>query len=84
MDIPFLIIAIAAAFVLPRSRAYVVTVAAWAICVAMVGWGPVHSSGVHTASLGFWVPWTVVCLIALVLVTAVAFFRSRRKSAVRS
>jgi hypothetical protein len=81
MDIPFLVLTLLAALFLPRPRALLATVALWAIAVALVGWGPAHSDGVRTASLGFWVPWFVVLAIGLVLVLGVSAFRNRHAGA---
>lgn len=78
MDIVFLVLALVAAFLLPRSRALLVTVVVWAACVVMVGWGPAGGSGVHTGSAGFWVPWAIVLVIGLGLVSLVAWLRERR------
>jgi len=78
MDIVFLAVTVIAALLLPRSRALLVTVAAWAICLAMVGWGPAHNSAVHTREAGFWVPWTIVLVIGVALVHAIHFFKQRR------
>ena len=68
MDIVFLALTLIAAMLLPRPRALVATVAAWAICMSMVGWGPANNDDVHTDSLGFWAPWLVVLVIAVGLV----------------
>ncbi|MGZ4616187.1 MAG: hypothetical protein ACXV4A_11550 [Actinomycetes bacterium] len=81
MDIPFLVLTLVAALFLPRPRALLVTVALWAVAVAMVGWGPAHSDGVRTASLGFWVPWLVVLTIGLLLVLGSSALRGRRRRA---
>ena len=78
MDIVFLAVAVIAALLMPRSKALVATVAAWAVCLAMVGWGPAHNSDVHTREAGFWVPWTIALVIGLILVGAISFFRQRR------
>ncbi|NYG07900.1 hypothetical protein BJ986_002387 [Phycicoccus badiiscoriae] len=80
MDIVFLSIVIIAALLLPRSRALVVAPAAWAICVAFVGWGPANNSDVHTTSLGFWVPWAIVLGIGLGLVLGIDAVRRRRRA----
>jgi len=50
MDIVYLAAVIVAAITLPRQRALVVAVGAWAFCVALVGWGPAKSDGVHVAT----------------------------------
>ena len=81
MDIVFLAITVIAALLLPRSRALLVTPAVWAVCLAMVGWGPAHNSDVHTRKAGFWVPWTIALLIGLGLVFAISYFRERRRTA---
>ena len=78
MDIPFIILAVAAGLLLPRPRALLAVVALWAIAVAMVGWGPAHSDGVHTNSLGFWGPWLIALVIALGLTTLMTILRARR------
>lgn len=78
MDIVFLAAAVIAALLLPRSRALLVTVAAWAICLAMVGWGPAHNSNVHTRQAGFWVPWLIVLVIGTGLVFAIQYAKQRR------
>jgi hypothetical protein len=78
MDIVFLAVTIAAALLLPRPRALVATGLAWAGCVALVGWGPAHNDNVHTNSVGFWVPWTVVLALALAIVFGIDFARRRR------
>lgn len=81
MDIVFLAIVIIAALLLPRSRALVLTPAAWALCVAFVGWGPAHNSDVHTTSMGFWVPWIVVLAIGVAIVYGIDLVRHRRRAA---
>jgi len=78
MDIVFLAAAVIAALLLPRSRALLVTVAAWAICLAMVGWGPAHNANVHTRQAGFWAPWLVVLVIGTGLVYGIDFYKQRR------
>ena len=78
MDIVFLAAAVIAALMLPRTRALLVTVAAWAICLAMVGWGPAHNSNVHTRQAGFWVPWLIVFVIGVGLVYGIEMVRQRR------
>ncbi|HSP38682.1 MAG TPA: hypothetical protein VLR26_13100 [Frankiaceae bacterium] len=78
MDIVFLIIALAVALLLPRSRALVATGLAWAVCLAFVGWGPAHNANVHTDSTGFWAPWIVVLLMGLGLVAGIDFVQRRR------
>jgi hypothetical protein len=82
MDIPFLLLAIIAACFLGRATALLTTVVLWTVAVAMVGWGPAHSDGVHTASLGFWGPWLAVLTLALLLVTGIHAIRSRRRAKV--
>ncbi|QGN58509.1 hypothetical protein [Nostocoides sp. HKS02] len=81
MDIVFLAVVVIAALLLPRSRALLVTPAAWALCVALVGWGPANNPDVHTTSLGFWVPWAVVLVIGLALVVGIDLVRRRRRLA---
>jgi drug/metabolite transporter (DMT)-like permease len=78
MDIVFLVAAAAAALLLPRPKALVATLAAWAGCVVLVGWGPAHNSDVHTASAGFWVPWAVVLVLGAGLCLAISTVRLRR------
>lgn len=78
MDIVFLAVAVIAALLLARQRALVVTVCAWALCVAMVGWGPAKNSNVHTQSVGFWVPWIIVLVIGLALVYGIGLLKQRR------
>lgn len=78
MDIVFLAATVIAALLLPRSRALIATVAAWAICLAMVGWGPAHNSDVHTRAAGFWVPWTIVLVIGIALAYGITFVKERR------
>jgi Na+-driven multidrug efflux pump len=80
MDLVFLVLALGAGLLLPRGRALLAVTAIWAVCVAMVGWGPAHSNGVHTDSLGFWLPWAIVLCLGLGLTTLVAYFRTRRRS----
>lgn len=80
MDIVFLAAVVIAALLLPRARALLVTPAAWAICVAMVGWGPAHNDSVHTRSAGFWVPWTIALAIGVALVFGIHFVRARRRA----
>jgi peptidoglycan/LPS O-acetylase OafA/YrhL len=81
MDIVFLALTLVAALLLPRSRAWLATVAAWAVCLAFVGWGPASNSDVHTDSVAFWGPWLVVLLIGLGLVALVDAVRRRRRAA---
>lgn len=78
VDIVFLAAAVIAALLLPRARALTVTVAAWAISLAMVGWGPAHNSDVHTRQAGFWLPWIIVLAIGLALVYGITFAKNRR------
>lgn len=80
MDIVFLAVTLIAALLLPRSRAWLATVAAWAVCLAVVGWGPAWNSDVHTNSIGFWGPWLVVLVIGLGLVALVDVLRRRRRA----
>jgi hypothetical protein len=80
MDIFFLAVVIIAALMLPRSRALVLTLGVWALCVAFVGWGPAHNSEVHTTSAGFWVPWTVVLAIGIGIVFGIDLVRRRRRA----
>ncbi|MDT4912639.1 MAG: hypothetical protein QOC66_1767 [Pseudonocardiales bacterium] len=81
MDIPFVILAIAAGLLLTRRLALVVVVALWALAVAMVGWGPAHNDGVHTDSIGFWVPWLIALAVGLGLATLMTVLRQRRRRA---
>jgi F0F1-type ATP synthase assembly protein I len=78
VDLVFLVAAVASGLLLQRSRAVLVTAAAWAICVAMVGWGPAGNSDVHTGSMGFWLPWAVVLVIGIALTIGTTALRSRR------
>ena len=78
MDIVFLVLAIGAGLLLPLRRALLATTIFWAISVAMVGWGPANSDGVHTDSLGFWIPWSIALCIGLGLTSLVSFLRTRR------
>ena len=78
MDIPFIVLTVVAALSLPRDTALLATVALWAVAVAMVGWGPAHSAGVTTASLGFWVPWGLALVVGLAVALGVSTLRSRR------
>jgi hypothetical protein len=80
MDIVFLILAIGAGLLLPRRRALLATTILWAISVAMVGWGPANSDGVHTDSLGFWIPWSIALCIGLGVTSMMTFLRTRRRS----
>jgi hypothetical protein len=80
MDIPFLILTIAAGLLLSRRRALITVAALWVIAVAMVGWGPAHSDGVHTDSLGFWGPWLIAFVIGLGLATLMTVLRQRRRA----
>jgi len=52
----------------------------------MVGWGPAHSDGVHTGSIGFWGSWLIALAIGLGLATLMTVLRERRRErgAVRS
>ena len=78
MDIVYLAAVIVAAITLPRQRALVVAVGAWAFCVAFVGWGPARSDGVHVTTTGFWVPWIVVLGLGLLVAAGVSTLRARR------
>jgi hypothetical protein len=78
VDIVFLALTLIAALLLPRSRAWLATVAAWAVCLAFVGWGPAWNSEVHTDSMGFWGPWFVVLVVGLGIVALVDALRRRR------
>jgi hypothetical protein len=78
VDIVFLAATVIAALLLPRARALLVTVAAWAISLAMVGWGPAHNSDVHTRQAGFWVPWIIVLAIGVGLVYGINLLKNRR------
>jgi hypothetical protein len=81
MDIVFLVLAVGAGLLLPLRRALLATTILWAISVAMVGWGPANSDGVHTDSLGFWIPWSVALCIGLGVTSMVSFLRTRRRGA---
>jgi hypothetical protein len=78
MDIVFLVLALIGALLLPRPRALAAAVGAWAVCLAFVGWGPAHNSGVHTGSAGFWAPWAIVLVLGLGLVSLTDLLRRRR------
>jgi heme/copper-type cytochrome/quinol oxidase subunit 2 len=78
MDILLLVGAIAAALLLNRGRALVATGLVWAFCVAMVAVGPAHNETIHLNSLGFWVPWAVAGLIAVLIVLGISALRQRR------
>lgn len=80
MDIVFLAITVIAALLLPRSRALVASVAAWALSLSMVGWGPAHNSDVHTRQAGFWVPWLVVLVIGVGVVYGIHYVKDRRSA----
>ena len=79
MDVPFIVLTIVAALFLPRHRALLATVALWAVAVAMVGWGPAHSDNVPTASLEFWLPWSVALLVGLAVALGITALRNRRR-----
>ena len=79
MDAPFIVLTIVAALFLPRPKALLATVALWAVAVAMVGWGPAHSDNVPTASLEFWLPWSIALLIGLALAFGITALRNRRR-----
>ncbi|MGZ4498625.1 MAG: hypothetical protein ACXVWZ_14225 [Nocardioides sp.] len=83
MDIVFLVLAVGAGLLLPLRRALLAVVALWAISVAMVGWGPAYSDGVHTDSLGFWVPWSIALGVGLGVAGPAACLRDRRRRAPR-
>lgn len=78
MDIVFLALTVIAALLLPRPRALVAMVAAWAVCMSFVAWGPAHNSNVHTDSIGFWGPWLIVLGIATGVVFLIDGVRRRR------
>ena len=78
MDIVYLAAVVVAALTLPRPRAQIATIGLWALCVALVGWGPAKSDGVHVASLGFWIPWVVVLLIGVAVAAGIGALRQRR------
>jgi hypothetical protein len=78
MDIPFLIAAIMLGLLLPRPRGLVGLAIAWSLCIALVGWGPLGNSNVHTDSVGFWLPWLVVGALGTGLVLVGGRFRARR------
>jgi hypothetical protein len=80
MDLVFLVLAIGAGLLLPRGRALLAVTVLWAISVAMVGWGPARSDGVHTDSLGFWIPWAIALCVGLGSASLVAYFRTRRSA----
>jgi hypothetical protein len=78
VDIVFLAVAVIAALLLARQRALVVTLSAWALCVAMVGWGPANNANVHTQSVGFWLPWIIVLGIGSALAYGIGLLKQRR------
>lgn len=78
MILVFVVLAVAAALFLPRPRVLIAVGLAWAACVVFVGWGPAHSSGVHTASAGFWVPWVILGAIGSLLALGISWLRARR------
>ena len=78
MDLVFLLLAVGAGLLLSTSRALMAVTVLWAICVAMVGWGPAHSDGVHTDSLGFWIPWSIALAVGLAVASLVSYLRMRR------
>lgn len=80
MDLVFLALAVGAGLLLPQRRALLAVPILWAISVAMVGWGPANSDGVHTDSLGFWIPWSIALCVGLALTSLVSFLRTRRRS----
>ena len=80
MDFVYLALALIAALLLPRPRALLATVVAWALCVSFVGWGPAHNNNVHTSSASFWIPWTIVGVVGLGLVMLVRYLRERRSA----
>ena len=84
MDIPFIVLTIVAALFLPRPKALLATVALWAVAVAMVGWGPAHSDNVPTASLEFWLPWSVALLVGLAVALGITALRNRRRKAAQA
>ena len=79
MDIPFIVLTVVAALFLPRPTALLATVGLWAVAVAMVGWGPAHSDNVPTASLEFWLPWSIALLVGLALAFGITGLRNRRR-----
>ena len=84
MDAPFIVLTIVAALFLPRPKALLATVALWAVAVAMVGWGPAHSDNVPTASLEFWLPWSIALLVGLALAFGITALRNRRRKAAQA
>ena len=83
MDIVVLLVALVAAFLLAPRYALPIVAVVWAIALILVGWGPAHSSGTHTGSVGFWIPWVVVLVIASAIVLGIDWNRRRRGRAPR-
>lgn len=78
MDLIVIAAAIASGLLVPRPRALALTAAAWIFSVSMVAWRPAHSSNVPSNSAGFWVPRTVLAVVAVGIVVACAALRARR------
>jgi hypothetical protein len=78
MDIVVLAVALIAALLLPRQRALIVSAVAWVAALLMVAVGPAHNADVHVASAGFWIPWAVVLVLAVLVVYGVTAVRRRR------
>jgi predicted membrane protein len=78
VDIPVVAVALIAGLLLSPRRALPLAIAAWAIGLAMVAWGPAHNSSVHLGSVGFWAPWVVVLAICGGLVFGIDALQRRR------
>ena len=83
MDIVVLLVAVVTGFLLAPRLALPIVAVVWAIALALVGWGPAHSSGTHTGTVGFWVPWLVVLALACAIVLGVNWLLRRRGRAPR-
>lgn len=77
MDIVVLAIALIAALLLPRTAALAVAVAGWIFGMSMVAWGPAHNANVHLDRAGFWVPWSILAVVAIALVFGVQALKRR-------
>lgn len=83
MDIVVLLLALVLAFLLAPRLALAIVAVVWLIALVLVGWGPAHSSGTHTGTVGFWVPWLVVLAIGCAIVLGIDWNRRRRGGAPR-
>jgi hypothetical protein len=80
MPIVFLVVAIAAAWFLPRTPALVLALAAWAFSAAMVAWGPAGDETAHPDRFSFWFPWLIVLVVGLALAFGIRALRDRRST----